>query len=84
MSLPMSKTRCVTSPSLPRLPCTEPIVWFTCCSSLATPVPTWPICTVMWEENCCSSCRTEPIVSACASRASVRAVSISRWRSSTD
>ena len=41
-------------PELAQAPVPSPSSGSRAASSLATPVPTWPICTVMWEENCCS------------------------------
>ena len=82
MSRPTSKTRWVTSPSLPRLPCTSPTTWPTCWSCCWTPLPTCPICAVIWLENWCSSSFTVASVSVRAWWASVRAVWMSRWRSS--
>ncbi len=82
MSRPTSKTRWVTSPSLPRLPCTAPTTWPTCWSCCCTPLPTWPISAVMRLANWCSSSFTVASVSLRAWWASVRAIWMSRCRSS--
>ena len=83
MSRPTSNTRWVTSPSLPRLPWTAPTTCPTCWSCCWTPLPTWPICWVMWLANWCSSSLTVARVSLRAWWASLRAVWMSRWSSSS-
>src|SRR5713226_58099 len=79
MSRPTSKTRWVTSPSWPSVPCTAPTTSLTCWSCCWTPVPTWPSWVAIWPLNWCISRRSDSILARCERALSSLEAWISRW-----